>query len=822
MNTNAAIKLNSARNLVRELGDAVNHLEVSSPDIFYNPEIKSSLEAFRRAYEEAVARLANPRLCIATLGTTSSGKSTIVNALIGRRIAPIESGEMSGGVLTFHHSHENKLVVDATEGAEWFTGERLELCDEKLYEQICGVMKTYHTIRKDKNCMAPQVKMFGSILPAVDLTLLGLPEGVGVELIDLPGLKSTQDRANLAVIQNQVSKAFCIVALDYTQVDDEHRKRLLEELKTVVQYLQGRTDSMLFILNRVDLRGSDDDEIVDRVEKLRDEIKQVLSLEQLPEVLPFSSKLLYYGQCAWGATASDAASFVDQATRLKLLKAMLTECAPLISLQMDQDTDEDAALRLWAYNLGEDVRKGKDISDEKMRQILEYVLDWSGGRQLWNQLQTRVQESFSELVILPALVEMLDSYDALSRAFDTLAEIKKIETREAVDAELKRIYESRERLNQRIENLRQEFLTDVKDDIGALKKNDPTVRSRLAQKAKEKGRKGFQPLFEAVDIVEGDLAQKLIIPVRDALKTNKEVYLLKEALAEVTTPMLIERIGDAYDSVSRRTASFARTQNDNLFKRARENDRQEMKGLEVDELAVRRLYQVMRDTLSTRAEFLLQTQAKKIEAALQGLIDEQEKALGTLCLQELPSLKLDQAIMAAFKQNSSQNSLTLPEKIFELPPSVGQATIVEEEVTGMKNETKTSTEGSCFKTEKTETVQVPVMGNVNYRELNLPNANKMAKQWADGIAEGKDKLWDILCSWMIERLNFASSIFNKSVNEAISLAEYALQQQKEFIEKNFEAEMQRWIEIEYQKTEATLIWQKLAEESRTSRVTEEK
>ena len=42
------------------------------------------------------------KLCfrIATIGTTSSGKSTIVNALIGRRIAPIEAGEMSGGVLT--------------------------------------------------------------------------------------------------------------------------------------------------------------------------------------------------------------------------------------------------------------------------------------------------------------------------------------------------------------------------------------------------------------------------------------------------------------------------------------------------------------------------------------------------------------------------------------------------------------------------------------------------------------------------------------------------------------------------------------------------
>ncbi|MBD2254937.1 dynamin family protein [Nostoc parmelioides] len=818
MNTSVAIKLDNARNLLRELGDAINHLEVSYPDIFHNPEIKSQLESFRRAHEEAVARLANPRLCIATLGTTSSGKSTIVNALIGRRIAPIEAGEMSGGVLTFHHSHENKLVVNVTEGAEWFTGERLESRDEELYKQIYGVMKTYHTIRKNKECMAPQVKVFGSILPAVDLTLLGLPEGVEVELIDLPGLKSVQDRANLAVIQEQIPKAFSIVALDYAQVDDEHRKRLLEELKRVVQYLQGRTDSMLFILNRVDLRGSDDIPIADRIRQLRGEIQQVLSLEQPPEVIPFSARLLYYAQCAWGTAASDVASLVDQATRLKLLKEMLIDCAALIQ----QQTDQDRNLRLWFFQLGEDIREGEYISDEKMRQILEYALNWSGGRHLWNQLQTRVQESFSELVILPALVEILDSYDALARAFDTLADIRKIETKEAVDAELKRIAESRHWLNQNIQNLRQEFLTYIAENIDALKKNDLTIRSRLAQQAKEKGRRGFQTLFEAVDVVEGDLAQNLISPVRDALNANKEVYLLKEALDEVTTPVLIERIGDAYDSASRRTANFTPVPNDDLFKRAREDDRQGVKGLEVDELAVRRLYQVMRDALSTRAEFILQTQAKKIEAALQGLIDEQEKALGTLCIQQLPLLKLDQAIMAAFKQNASQNLPTLPEKFFEIPLSIGQNTSKEQEVVGKENVTQTYTEGSCFKQEKTKTVVKDVMGDVAYCELKLPNANKMAQQWAEGIAQGKDKLWDILSAWIIERLNFASNVFDKSVDEVISLAEHELQQQKKIIEDNFEAELQRWNEIEQQKAEATKIWQKLTEESRTSHVVEEK
>ena len=129
-------------------------------------------------------------------------------------------------------------------------------------------------------------------LPAEDANLLGLPKGNGIEFIDLPGLKSIQDRDNLKVIQQQVNKAFSFVALDYL-VDDRHRKRLLEELKKDVQYLQGRTDSIIFILNRV-ARESQDDiaiapvprfAIAKKIEKLQSEIKATLDLDELPDII---------------------------------------------------------------------------------------------------------------------------------------------------------------------------------------------------------------------------------------------------------------------------------------------------------------------------------------------------------------------------------------------------------------------------------------------------------------------------------------------------------------------------------------------------------
>jgi GTPase SAR1 family protein len=269
-------KLNNTRNLLQELGNSVSSLVNSSPDVFADSGIQSCLQDFLTVYQEAVQRLENPSFRIATLGTTSSGKSTIVNALIGRKIAPIEAGEMSGGVLTIKHSQEQRLMIAETEDPAWDAGEWTGLSDEDLYQRISTVMHSYHAARKKREyIVAPQITANVPLLPACDASLLGLPNGIGVELIDLPGLKSVQDRANLATIQKQVNKAFSLVALDYMQVDDEHRKRLLEELKKVVEYLQGRTDSMIFILNRVDNRGADDLPLSERIDKLREEIKEV-------------------------------------------------------------------------------------------------------------------------------------------------------------------------------------------------------------------------------------------------------------------------------------------------------------------------------------------------------------------------------------------------------------------------------------------------------------------------------------------------------------------------------------------------------------------
>jgi len=478
---NIESKLNNTRNLLQELGNSVSNLVNSSPDVFADPGIQSCLQDFLTVYQEAVQRLENPSFRIATLGTTSSGKSTIVNALIGRKIAPIEAGEMSGGVLTIQHSQEQKLIIEKTEDAVWDTGESTG-SDEDLYQRISSVMRSYNDERKNREYVAPQITAHVPLLPACDASLLGLPNGIAVELIDLPGLKSVQDRTNLATIQKQVNKAFSLVALDYMQVDDKHRKCLLEELKKVVEYLQGRTDSMIFILNRVDQRGADDLPLSVRIDKLREEIKEVLSLRELPDVLPFNARLLYYAQCAWGSGSLHEPSLINQELRLKLLKAMFQDCAGVIKL----NTKEDRDLKNWFRDIEDRVEDNEAIDDETMREILRYSLEWSGGRELWDRFRVRVQESFAELVILPALLEVFDNYDALEKLLEVVIQARKINNQEQVEQERDQIAKIRQNLQKNIKKIGKEFKVEIEELIEKLKKNDPTTNDKLVQEADKK------------------------------------------------------------------------------------------------------------------------------------------------------------------------------------------------------------------------------------------------------------------------------------------------------------------------------------------------
>ena len=84
------------------------------------------------------------------------------------------------------------------------------------------------------------------------------------------------------------------------------------------------------------------------------------------------------------------------------------------------------------------------------------------------------------------------------------------------------------------------------------------------------------------------------------------------------------------------------------------------------------------------------------------------------------------------------------------------------------------------------------MGDIDYRQLNLPSFDAMAEQWSSGISQGKASLWNSLRDWIIKYMKSSSRAFELSVNEMLNLSERSLDEQIRVIEDDLENQMQQW------------------------------
>lgn len=621
-----------------------------------------------------------------------------------------------------------------------------------------------------------------------------------------------QDRTNLAIIQPQVGRSFSLVALDYMQVDDQHRQSLLEELKRVVEYLQGRTDCMIFILNRVDQRGADDLPLEQRVSQLQKEIQAVLSLPEVPDVIPFSARLLYHAQCAWGAGDLNTSSTVDPQVQLQRLQAMFEDCAGIITTNVKGSRE----LKYWFRNVEDQVVEDQEpVDDETLREIVRYARQWSGGEALWNCMASRIQESFSELVLLPALMDVFESYHAFSEVIDLAIQTQMITNQEEVEKERNKLRECQQDLRRFLDSIKKELTKEIKEYVEGLKSsNDLQIRLQTIKNARERGRQGFQIIFDTVNELEKDLTRVIIGPIRDALRNNQGTYELEDTLKNNLPPSFANNIAREYDHVSRILPLFEK-ESDSLVRQVRADSSQDVKQLKHNERHVRLLYYTVKEALKMKAEFFLQVRSQNFLEGLRSLIDEEliKRLENYLTNFEFLSLDIESAIVTVFEKNLAKTSLSLPESLFEINPKIDQDSQTKQEITGSRTETYTT--GSCLG-KKTKTRIVDVKSNVEYEVLYIPNIDTMAKQWASGIEQGKDQVWDILCQWMIQRLDEVSDAIQESSDEIIDLANVLLDKQLRIIEGDFEEQKKFLDKIKIQKSDVDPCFHKLANNLKTT------
>ena len=558
---------------------------------------------------------------------------------------------------------------------------------------------------------------------------------------------------------------------------------------------------MIFILNRIDQQGQDDKTISERIEQLQLEIQTTLNLEHLPDIIPLSGRFLFYAQCAWGINPISSNSSVGSATRHHFLKGMLKDCSSLIRDRIS----EDKTLKKWFRDIEDRVDDGEIIDDESMRKILHHVYDWSGGDRLWKCMRDRIRESFSELVILPALIDVLENYKHLVNTIEVEVNIKKISKKEELENKQQNIIDGSERLIREVENIRDRFQQEIKTIIGLLKQDSQANRNNLDRR----GIESFDSFYDTVRQVEEDLVEHLIFPVRDALEQDKGTYELEEELTKVISPPKAKGIAKAYDSVNRKLSKFKSDDSGYFIIQVRQDDKENVRSMEHAEKSVRSLYYAMRKAITTRAEFTLQGQTKQFETGLSSLVNRLIEELKNACQQELPALDLEKVIISDFENHIDRNPPQLPEELFTFADTIKPNTTSRREVVGNKKETQHYIEGSCLKQEKTRTVNKNIYDDIEYKELKLPNHKNMARQWADGITKEKQKLWEIIEDWISYYLEQIIQECDRAIDKTIKSTEKAFDKQLQEIEQNRVKQSEYWQQFERELNHVSEIYQQL-------------
>ncbi|MBD1214887.1 MAG: dynamin family protein [Dolichospermum circinale Clear-D4] len=365
------------------------HTEISQhlPES-YQPEIQELTDKLETALTQLVYELQNPTLTLATTGTTSSGKSTLVNLLCGAEIVPVAVSEMSAGAVTIEYSQEKSLIIHETPGALWECGEWRCISDDKIYQRLYQAMISYIENRETQPNLACPQSTITYPFRLLKESQLQLPKATRVRILDLPGLAYVGDQGNANVIK-QCREALCIVTYNSAETDSQKVKSLLQEVVQQVKDLGGSPARMLFALNRIDVFRADRSwpQSENRfVEKAIRDIKNELT-EQLKE-------------------------YTEDIENLKVVK--LSTWPALLALQIqNQDDFYSAEACKKADNhfngLIEDILEDLPRNTQKWNRhdknrVAEALWEKSYGEEFQENLREHINKHFPQLVI-PQIIE---------------------------------------------------------------------------------------------------------------------------------------------------------------------------------------------------------------------------------------------------------------------------------------------------------------------------------------------------------------------------------------------------------------------------------
>ncbi|MFN9396793.1 MAG: hypothetical protein ACK6BN_13300, partial [Pseudanabaena sp.] len=183
--------------------------------------------------------------------------------------------------------------------------------------------------------------------------------------------------------------------------------------------------------------------------------------------------------------------------------------------------------------------------------------------------------------------------------------------------------------------------------------------------------------------------------------------------------------------------------------------------------------------------------------SVQSLINKRTIELIVYAQEILPDFNMGEAIIADFKRNMSNNTLTLPsDKLFALTDPVIVTPKTVDVKIGEEQAIELRESGSCFKSIEPVSVTRDVMEEVVIRQIILPDFDTMADQWSTGVENARSILWNSLKDWIVKYMSSTNIVLKQSINEILDLVERSLQDQINILENNLNTEIAMWEKLE--------------------------
>jgi GTPase SAR1 family protein len=345
-------------------------------------------DIFLKATTKLLIDLESPTLTIVTTGTTSSGKSTLVNLLCGSEIIPVAVQEMSAGLVSIEYNQNTAIHIDRTPDALWECGDWYNISDREISDLLTGVMNSYLEAKYNGSIdlSYPQIRIEYPIRLLAKDSRLQLPEGIKLRIVDLPGLSHQEDIENLSLLKT-CERALFLVTYNSAETDRQKVNILLQGVVEQLKIIGGLSKNMWFLFNRIDVFHGDKDRLASEekfIDRTRSEIDKLLAKHHL-QIEP------------------------KQVAKVSTMPALLS----LLMSSKDDNKRIEAASRLdrnFNFLIPEDIandlpRNPAKWSLTECDRVAEAIWDISYGKEFDRLLIDNLQTNLTDLIFLPIIRE---------------------------------------------------------------------------------------------------------------------------------------------------------------------------------------------------------------------------------------------------------------------------------------------------------------------------------------------------------------------------------------------------------------------------------